>query len=402
MVGFNRRFAPLLVEMRSRFGQPAAGSVTRYLVNAGRLDADSWYRNEELEGSRFTGEGGHFIDTAELVGGQPARGGLRGPRPGTGRRAGHRAVPERLGRHHHLRHRRQLPATRRRRSTCAGGGRSARLDNFQQATVWAGRRRATMRSRGGQDKGQRPELEQFVEACRTGAPMPISFESLVATTARDDRGGEQPGQRPPGAGVTRVRTTSRLGWYARRASQMSPAEVAWRARDQALRIAWSRRQVQPRPARRDGRPRPCHGGGRAPVHRRRCRPIPPRGCPRKPGRPSWRPRTGCCGANGRCWASPGPTWSARLVPRPGDRPPGSRRPLRLPDQPPLRGADRQRQAGLGNLPAAAPDAAGHGLVPQRRRAPTRGGWPTSCARGGGRTRSCPACTGRAASRSASG
>ena len=44
-----------------------------------------------------------------------------------------------------------------------------------------------------------------------------------------------------------------------------------------------------------------------------------------------------------------------------------RGPLRVPDQPPLRGADRQRQAGLGDLPPAAPHAAGHGLVPQPRR-----------------------------------
>ncbi len=46
MVGFNRRFAPLLGELKARFGQPGGGSVTRYVVNAGRLDADSWYRNE--------------------------------------------------------------------------------------------------------------------------------------------------------------------------------------------------------------------------------------------------------------------------------------------------------------------------------------------------------------------
>jgi hypothetical protein len=38
---------------------------------------------------------------------------------------------------------------------------------------------------------------------------------------------------------------SQLGWYARRAARMSPAEVAWRARDQALRAAWARRQVTP-------------------------------------------------------------------------------------------------------------------------------------------------------------
>ena len=63
MVGFNRRFAPLLAQMRSKFGQQSCSSATRYLVNAGPLAPDSWYRNEETEGSRFNGEGGHFIDT---------------------------------------------------------------------------------------------------------------------------------------------------------------------------------------------------------------------------------------------------------------------------------------------------------------------------------------------------
>jgi hypothetical protein len=44
--------------------------------------------------------------------------------------------------------------------------------------------------------------------------------------------------------VSAVRT-SQLGWYARRLARMSPAEVPWRARDQVLRLAWSRRQVRP-------------------------------------------------------------------------------------------------------------------------------------------------------------
>ncbi len=35
----------------------------------------------------------------------------------------------------------------------------------------------------------------------------------------------------------------RLAWYARRAARMSPGEVAWRVQDQAVRAAWSRRQV---------------------------------------------------------------------------------------------------------------------------------------------------------------
>jgi hypothetical protein len=38
--------------------------------------------------------------------------------------------------------------------------------------------------------------------------------------------------------------SSRLGWYARRAARMSPAEAAWRSRVQAVELAWSRRQVR--------------------------------------------------------------------------------------------------------------------------------------------------------------
>jgi len=38
--------------------------------------------------------------------------------------------------------------------------------------------------------------------------------------------------------------TSRLGWYRRRLARMSPAELAWRARDEARQVAWSRRQVR--------------------------------------------------------------------------------------------------------------------------------------------------------------
>ena len=182
MVGFNRRFAPLLVQMKSRFGQIAGGSVTRYLVNAGRLPADSWYRNEELEGSRFTGEGGHFIDTLswwadslpEEV--SAARGADHDDVQATMRfRNGSIATVSYVTVGN--------PRYPKETLDTAADGRSARLDNFLKATVWTGRRGSTMRSRGGQDKGQRRELELFAEAVRTGAAMPIAFESLVATTS---------------------------------------------------------------------------------------------------------------------------------------------------------------------------------------------------------------------------
>jgi predicted dehydrogenase/threonine dehydrogenase-like Zn-dependent dehydrogenase len=181
MVGFNRRFAPLLVQMRSRFGQPGGSSVTRYLVNAGPLDAGSWYRNEELEGSRFTGEGGHFIDTLSWWAGSlpeqvyAAGGPEKDDVQATVRfQNGSSGVITYVTTGN--------PRYPKETLDAAAGGRSARLDNFKKAAVWAGRSQSSTRSRGGQDKGQRHELAQFVEAIRTGAAMPIPVESLVATT----------------------------------------------------------------------------------------------------------------------------------------------------------------------------------------------------------------------------
>ena len=181
MVGFNRRFAPLLTRMRSGFGPESSTAVTRYLVNAGPLAADSWYRNDTLEGSRFLGEGGHFLDTlgwwadsipeeVYAVGGpekDDVQVAVRFQNGASGVityvTGGNTRFPKET-----------LDA--------AGGGRSARLDNFRKATVWAGRGSDTIRPKNGQDKGQQAELTRFVEAALAGAPLPIPVESLVATT----------------------------------------------------------------------------------------------------------------------------------------------------------------------------------------------------------------------------
>lgn len=60
-------------------------------------------------------------------------------------------------------------------------GRIARLDNFRRTSLWVGRRRITKRV-ATVDKGQRPQLEQFLAAVSSGGPMPIGLESLAATT----------------------------------------------------------------------------------------------------------------------------------------------------------------------------------------------------------------------------
>jgi predicted dehydrogenase/threonine dehydrogenase-like Zn-dependent dehydrogenase len=180
MVGFNRRFAPLLAKMRADFGGAAATSNTRYLVNAGPLAKDSWYLNEAAEGTRFAGEGGHFIDTLSWWAGSlpqevyAIRGSDKGDVQATFRfdsgatgtigylTGGSARFPKET-----------LDVT--------GGGRSARLDNFSEAAVWSGRGKSGAKTRG-QDKGQRAEMERFIAAVANGGPMPIALNSLLATT----------------------------------------------------------------------------------------------------------------------------------------------------------------------------------------------------------------------------
>jgi predicted dehydrogenase/threonine dehydrogenase-like Zn-dependent dehydrogenase len=181
MVGFNRRFAPLFTHMQRAFGRLEGPVSARYLVNAGRLEAGSWYLNEEQEGSRFLGEGGHFIDTLSAWIGHPPVQTVALQTPGgTDLQVTLRFADGSLGTITYT----TGGASRFPKETfdVSGGGRSARLDNFTQATVWTRKGKDVKRSLTGQDKGQHAELARFLEAVRTGGPMPIDLSSLVATT----------------------------------------------------------------------------------------------------------------------------------------------------------------------------------------------------------------------------
>ncbi|MFE9572890.1 bi-domain-containing oxidoreductase [Streptomyces sp. NPDC006692] len=181
-VGFNRRFAPLLQEARKRFGARTGPASVRYLVNAGRLDHGSWYLQQGTEGSRFTGEGGHFIDTASwLLAADPvsvyavAASGhedlqvvLRYP---DGSTAAISYVTS------------GAPGFPKETLDLVADGKVLRLDDFVRAAVYGRKRWVSSRLPKARDKGQAAELAAFIKAVRTGGPMPVPLESLVATTA---------------------------------------------------------------------------------------------------------------------------------------------------------------------------------------------------------------------------
>ncbi|WP_328752147.1 bi-domain-containing oxidoreductase [Streptomyces sp. NBC_00285] len=181
-VGFNRRFAPLLQEARKQFGPRTGPAHLRYLVNAGRLTHGSWYLQQGTEGSRFAGEGGHFIDTASWLldadpvsvyatatsGNEDLQVVLRYPDGSTATvsyvTTGPSGFPKET-------------------LDLVADGRALRLDDFVRASVYGGKKWVSSRLPKARDKGQNAELAAFIKAVRTGGPMPVPLESLVATTA---------------------------------------------------------------------------------------------------------------------------------------------------------------------------------------------------------------------------
>lgn len=183
MVGFNRRFAPLLCEMREAWGKRRESAVLHYVVNAGSLDRGSWYAQTDSHGTRFVGEGCHFVDTVSWwVGDDPVE--VFATRAG--------GDPDTLectlfypdGSTAMISYLTAGSARRYPKETLTvfGDGAVARLDNFSRFEIWEGRRHRVRRSLRGIDKGQKGELEAFVASVRQGAPMPIAAKSLVKTT----------------------------------------------------------------------------------------------------------------------------------------------------------------------------------------------------------------------------
>ncbi len=182
MVGFNRRFAPLLQRLRTAFGAATEGAVVHYLVNAGPLAAKSWYRNAALEGSRFVGEGGHFLDTIGWwLGAAPLEAEARSART---RDDLHVTVRYDDGSVASIDYVSQgSPRYPKETFEVSAHGRTARFENFRRAAVWQGRRHRTLRAWGSPDKGQAGAIAAFLDAVRTGGPMPITLASLAATTS---------------------------------------------------------------------------------------------------------------------------------------------------------------------------------------------------------------------------
>jgi predicted dehydrogenase/threonine dehydrogenase-like Zn-dependent dehydrogenase len=179
MVGFNRRFAPLVRRIKSLLiatPEPKAFVMT---VNAGGIPASHWTQDREVGGGRLLGECCHFVDLLRYLAGSPI----------LTHTTMYMASPTRdsatvtlkfadgsIGTVHYLAN--GDSAFPKERLEVFSSGRILQLDNFRRLTGfgWPGFRRASLWR---QDKGQRACVQAFVDAVRSRSPSPIPFEELV-------------------------------------------------------------------------------------------------------------------------------------------------------------------------------------------------------------------------------
>jgi predicted dehydrogenase/threonine dehydrogenase-like Zn-dependent dehydrogenase len=173
-VGFNRRFAPSYLRLKSAFASRRAPLVAAYRVNAGAVAASSWVVDPVEGGGRLIGEVCHMVDTlVDLVGG-PVRTVYASASTGPGDDVvlSLAFVDGSLGT--------IVYASGGDRSLAKeylevlGGGRAVVLDDFRSARLHSG---GSSKSSGGrltrQDKGHAAELAAFVHAVHTGGPSPL-------------------------------------------------------------------------------------------------------------------------------------------------------------------------------------------------------------------------------------
>jgi predicted dehydrogenase len=187
MVGFNRRFAPLVVKMKSLLEGAAEPKVFILTVNAGRIPADHWTQDFAIGGGRIVGEGCHFVDLLRHLAGAPiAR--VQAMSMGGSSSDGIREdkavftigfADGSLGTVQYLANGCRSYPKERLEVFC--GGRILVLDNFRRLAGFGWSRfRADRTWR--QDKGHMQEISAFLSRVERGGDGLIPFPELVEVT----------------------------------------------------------------------------------------------------------------------------------------------------------------------------------------------------------------------------
>jgi polar amino acid transport system substrate-binding protein len=180
-VGFNRRFAPMMVEAKAALANRGGPIAMHYRINAGHVPGDSWLHGSE-GGGRIAGEACHFVDALTFLAGGPpiaveafrpdgvgdtVSAVLRFADGSTGTilysSLGDSSLPKEY-------------------LEVFSSGLVIRLDDFRKLHITRGGK-TTTKSVSAQDKGQAGLVKAFYAAARDGALPPIPLDELIAVSA---------------------------------------------------------------------------------------------------------------------------------------------------------------------------------------------------------------------------
>jgi predicted dehydrogenase len=183
MVGYNRRFSPMSLELRSFFSGLREPIAVQYRVNAGPIPPEHWVHDLQQGGGRILGEVCHFVDYLIFVTGAMPISVFATALPSAANPPDSVAVTVTfdngsIGMINYIAE--GDKSFSKERVEVYGGGRVAALDDFRSLELVHNGRRTMTKSSLRQDKGHSGEWRAFGDAIRKGGNSPISMRELVA------------------------------------------------------------------------------------------------------------------------------------------------------------------------------------------------------------------------------
>ncbi|HRJ55574.1 MAG TPA: bi-domain-containing oxidoreductase [Anaerolineales bacterium] len=183
-VGFNRRFAPLIQNLKSQISNRVEPLHAHYRVNAGFIPANHWTQDPAIGGGRIIGEACHFVDVLTFLVGTAPVSVTAHALPNNGKYSEDNVsmtftfADGSVGVVDYLANGDKSMPKERLEVFC--GGMVAVLDDYVSlTTVNIGKKKVES---GAQDKGWRGEMAAFADALKAGKEPPISYEHLIGVT----------------------------------------------------------------------------------------------------------------------------------------------------------------------------------------------------------------------------
>ena len=177
MVGFNRRFAPLLQTIKSKTSSDSPVSI-HYRINAGAVASDHWTQNPKIGGGRIIGEVCHFIDLCAYIAGSKVKY-VSGFSMLT---AGHtedtvtiNLIMENGSIANICYYANGSKEVAKERIEVYNGGNTYILDDFKLLTMFG---KSNKKIELKQDKGHQQELIEFINSVKDGKSNPIAFDEI--------------------------------------------------------------------------------------------------------------------------------------------------------------------------------------------------------------------------------